>query len=416
VTRPVLLSVDGVEKRYPPAAAQPGRFRAFWQLLARGRTDGGTRVLDEISFEVRKGESMGIVGANGAGKSTLLKMITGVLAPSSGSIEVNGSISALLELGAGFQPEYTGMENLRMNAGFLGLTREQIDASLDDILGFADIGKAIDEPIKHYSSGMVVRLGFAIVASVRPDLLITDEVLAVGDESFQKKCIRWVEDYLTGGGTLLMVSHNMYQVQKLCKQAVWLHEGSARAVGDVFDVTQAYLAWHERKDSREQQARPSPSQAICRIDELELAPILASGPHSVEMGGRLTVRMRLRSPDDRAPVALVGLVRGDGTPVYGVASDHDGFQAQSAGDGSYEIELEFPALNLLPGGYVVRAHAMDPEGLRVHDTVETEFTVRGKSRALGLVYLPHRWRAGARDPAAHTEPQPDHDPDHGQDQ
>jgi len=109
-------------------------------------------------------------------------------------------------------------------------------------------------------------------------------------------------------------------------------------------------------------------------------------------------------------------VRGDGTPVYGVASDHDGFQAQSAGDGSYEIELEFPALNLLPGGYVVRAHAMDPEGLRVHDTVETEFTVRGKSRALGLVYLPHRWRAGARDPAAHTEPQPDHDPDHGQDQ
>ena len=402
-----LLRVEKVEKCYPPAAAQPGRFRAFWQLLTRGRAEGGTRVLDEISFEVRRSESMGIVGANGAGKSTLLKMITGVLAPSGGRIEVNGSISALLELGAGFQPDYTGMENLRMNAGFLGLSRDQIDASLDDILSFADIGKAIDEPIKHYSSGMVVRLGFAIVASVRPDLLITDEVLAVGDESFQKKCIRWVEDYLAGGGTLLMVSHNMYQVQKLCRQAVWLHEGAARAVGDVFDVTQAYLAWHERKDTREQQARPSPSRAICRIDDLELAPERADGPHSVEMGGKLTVRMRLRSPDDRAPVALVGLVRGDGTPVYGVASDHDGVQAQPAGDGSYEIELEFPALNLLPGGYVVRAHAMDPEGLRVHDTVEAEFTVRGKSRALGLVYLPHRWHAGDPDP----DPDHNHDPD-----
>jgi lipopolysaccharide transport system ATP-binding protein len=239
-----------------------------------------------------------------------------------------------------------------MNAGFLGLSREQIDASLDDILAFADIGKAINEPIKHYSSGMVVRLGFAIVASVRPDLLITDEVLAVGDESFQKKCIRWVEDYLAGGGTLLMVSHNMYQVQKLCQQAVWLDAGSARAVGDVFDVTQAYLAWHERKDSREQQSRPTPSQAICRIEDLQLDPPAASGPHSVPIGGSLVVRMRLRSPDDRAPVALVGLVRGDGTPVYGVASDHDGFQAAPAGDGSFEIALEFPELNLLPGGYV----------------------------------------------------------------
>lgn len=391
-----LLSVERVEKRYPPAAAQPGRFRAFWQLLTRGETEGGTRVLDEISFEIRKGESMGIIGANGAGKSTLLKMITGVLAPSSGRIEVNGTISALLELGAGFEPDYTGMENLRMNAAFLGLSREQIDASLDDILAFADIGKAIDEPIKHYSSGMVVRLGFAIVASVRPDLLITDEVLAVGDESFQKKCIRWVEDYLTGGGTLLMVSHNMYQVQKLCRHAVWLHDGAVRAVGDVFDVTQAYLAWHERKDARNKEARPATSKAVCRVANVALEPGPSSGPVNVETGARLVVRLELKAADDRPPVALVGLVRADGTPVYGVACDHDAFLPEPRGEGRFEIELEFPELNLLPGGYVVRVHAMDPEGLRVHDTVETEFTVRGKSRALGLVHLPHVWRAGER--------------------
>ena len=391
-----LLSVERVEKRYPPAAAQPGRFRAFRELLLHGRAQGGTRVLDEISFEVRKGESMGIIGANGAGKSTLLKMITGVLAPSSGRIGVNGTISALLELGAGFEPDYTGMENLRMNAAFLGLAREQIDASLDDILAFADIGQAIDEPIKHYSSGMVVRLGFAVVASVRPDLLITDEVLAVGDESFQKKCIRWVEDYLNDGGTLLMVSHNMYQVQKLCRHAVWLHEGSARAVGEVFDVTQAYLAWHERKDARNQEARPAPSQAVCRVTRVTLEPGGESGGVSVETGARLVVRLELQAPDEKPPVALIGLVRADGTPVYGVACDHDEFLPAPLGEGRFEIALEFPELNLLPGGYVVRAHAMDPEGLRVHDTVETEFTVRGKSRALGLVYLPHVWHAGDR--------------------
>jgi len=391
-----LLTVERVDKRYPPAAAQPGRFRAFWQLLLRGQAAGGTRVLEEISFEVRRGESMGIIGANGAGKSTLLKMVTGVLAPSSGRIEVNGTISALLELGAGFEPDYTGMENLRLNAAFLGLSRAQIDASLDDILAFADIGKAIDEPIKHYSSGMVVRLGFAIVASVRPDLLITDEVLAVGDESFQKKCIRWVEDYLTGGGTLLMVSHNMYQVQKLCRHAIWLHDGAARAAGEVFDVTQAYLAWHERKDARNQEARPAPSQAVCRVANAALEPAPDAGPVSLDSGARLVVHLELQAPDENPPVALIGLVRADGTPVYGVACDHDDFLPEPSGDGRFEIALEFPQLNLLPGGYVVRAHAMDPQGLRIHDTVEIEFTVRGKSRALGLVHLPHVWRAGDR--------------------
>ncbi|MGK7296904.1 MAG: ABC transporter ATP-binding protein [Candidatus Wenzhouxiangella sp. M2_3B_020] len=388
----VLLAVDDVGKRFPPAAARSGRFRAFWRCLVSGRSEQGTSVLEGISFDVRPGESVGIIGANGAGKSTLLKIITGVLSPSSGSVEVNGRISALLELGAGFEPEYTGLENLRMNAGFLGLNRSQIDARLDDILAFADIGEAIHEPIKHYSSGMVVRLGFAIVASVRPDLLITDEVLAVGDESFQKKCIRWVENYMARGGTLLMVSHNMYHVQKLCKKAVWLENGRARAVGDVFDVTQAYLAWHERKDSQAREKRRAESSALYRVEDLELAPASSDGPTVVEAGGSLSVRLEMRSPDSRPPVALVGLVRADGTPIYGVASDHDEARPDKFGDnGRFAITLNFPELPLLPGGYVVRAHAMDPEGLRVHDTVEAEFTVRGRSRALGLVEIRHEW-------------------------
>ncbi|WP_338063056.1 ABC transporter ATP-binding protein [Wenzhouxiangella limi] len=348
-------------------------------------------MLESIDFEVRRGESLAIVGANGAGKSTLLKVITGVLAPSSGVIERNGSQAALLELGAGFDPEYTGLENLRMNAAFLGLGRKEVDEKLDDILAFADIGESIHEPIKHYSSGMVVRLGFAVVAAVTPDLLITDEVLAVGDESFQKKCIRWIENYLEQGGTLLMVSHNMYQVQKLCRHALWLEGGRARALGDVFEVTQAYLAWHERRDAEAvSQSSGHATAQMYGVKTLEIVSAEAGEPR-LTMGDELLVRMALRSPDDRAPVALVGLVRADGTPIYGVASDHDQVALQDGSDGCYHLALRFPDLPLLPGGYVVRGHAMDPEGLRVHDTAEVTFTVTGRSRELGLVRLQHHW-------------------------
>lgn len=386
-----LLRLSGIEKSYPPTFHSSQRLGAMWQILTRGHAGGGTRVLEAVSLEVRQGESLAIIGANGAGKSTLLKVITGVLSPSAGTMEQSGSRAALLELGAGFDPEYSGMDNLRMNATFLGLKRQEINERLDDILAFADIGKSIHEPVKHYSSGMVVRLGFAVVASVRPDLLITDEVLAVGDESFQKKCIRWIENYLDQGGTLLMVSHNMYQVQKLCRQAMWLDQGRARRYGDVFDVTQAYLAWHERQDARDVsigQGHAGPEHY--GVSELRIADD-HSGEPALEMGQDLLIDLALRSPDGRAPVALLGLVRADGTPVYGVASDHDDVELMADANGQFRIRLRFPAVKLLPGGYVVRGHAMDPEGLRVHDTAEVPFTVTGRSRELGLVRLNHEW-------------------------
>ncbi len=389
-----LLRLEGVAKTYPHTVKSGQRMRAFWQILTTGRYTGGTSIVRDINFEIRPGQSMGIIGANGAGKSTLLKVITGVLAPSGGRITRQGTTAALLELGAGFDPEYTGLENLHMNAAFLGLSRQRIAEKLDDILAFADIGKSIHDPVKHYSSGMVVRLGFAVVASVRPDLLITDEVLAVGDESFQKKCIRWIENYLEQGGTLLMVSHNMYQVQKLCQQALWLEGGRARAQGDVFDVTQSYLAWHERRSAEDaSRSQGHASASLYGVDALRIENSGAGEPQ-IAMGDDLNVSFRLRSPDGRCPVILMGIIRADGTPVYGVANDHDEVVLTSLSDGKYRGGISFPALSLLPGGYVVRGHAMDPEGLRVHDTAEVSFTVTGRSRELGLVRLEHRWRQG----------------------
>lgn len=386
-----LLRLERIGKSYPRTASSSQRLKSLLAILVGRAADNHRVVLHDVDLEVWRGQSLAVIGSNGAGKSTLLKIITGVLAPSSGSVQRWGTQAALLELGAGFDPEYTGLENLRMNAAFLGLSPRQVNEKLDGILAFADIGDAIHEPIKHYSSGMVVRLGFAVVASVSPDLLITDEVLAVGDESFQKKCIRWIEGYLERGGTLLMVSHNMYQVQKLCRRALWIEGGCMRAMGDVFDVTQRYLAWHERMDAENQATQPSrPATNVSTVESLTL-PDAHAGELQLGIGQPLRVRVRVQSPDQRAPVVLIGLVRADGTPVYGVGSDHDDLALELDADGQVELDLVFPKPNLLPGGYAVRAHALDPAGLRIHDTDEVQFTISGRTRELGLVRLAHEW-------------------------
>ena len=195
-----LVRVAGLGKRYPVLGHRGDRVSALWDVV-RGRPPRRVvSVLEGVSFEVQPGESLAVIGENGAGKSTLLKLLTGVLTPSAGSVSTRGSIGALLELGAGFHPELSGRDNVRLSAALHGLDAATLAAKLPEIEAFADIGAYLDEPVKHYSSGMVVRLGFAVVAAVRPQLLITDEVLAVGDENFQRKCIRWLDEYLATGG------------------------------------------------------------------------------------------------------------------------------------------------------------------------------------------------------------------------
>jgi lipopolysaccharide transport system ATP-binding protein len=250
-----LVRLQGVSKIYPRVHNPWERMKAFNAVFWGRESTDGARVLHDIDLEVWRGQSLGVIGENGAGKSTLLKVLTGVIQPTTGTVQVNTKTAALLELGAGFQPDFSGLENVRMKASLLGMGRAELNKRLDYILDFADIGEYIHEPVKHYSSGMVVRLGFAVVAASSPELLITDEVLAVGDESFQKKCIRWIEQYMKQGGTLLLVSHSMYVVQKLCKKAVWIHEGTIKKFGDVYPVTQAYLAWHERRQAQEKEQR-----------------------------------------------------------------------------------------------------------------------------------------------------------------
>jgi len=202
-------------------------YRPFWALR-------------DIDFSVQKSECVGIIGRNGAGKSTLLQIITGTLTPSSGSVGIKGRVAALLELGSGFNPEFTGRENVYLNASILGLTRKEIDAKYDDILAFADIGEFIDQPIKNYSSGMVVRLAFAVVAHVDADVLIVDEALSVGDAFFTQKCMRFLRSFIKEK-TLLFVSHDVAAVNSLCTRAILLEGGRIKCMGDPKDVTEVYL-------------------------------------------------------------------------------------------------------------------------------------------------------------------------------
>ena len=201
-------------------------FREFWALK-------------DVSFEIKKGETVGIIGRNGSGKSTLLQIICGTLTPTSGSVETRGRIAALLELGSGFNPEFTGRENVYMNAAVLGLSKEEIDARFDDIAAFADIGQFIEQPVKIYSSGMYVRLAFSVIAHVDADILVVDEALSVGDAVFTQKCMRFLRKFMQQG-TVLFVSHDSGSVLNLCQHAIWLNKGAVAQAGDAQDVVEAY--------------------------------------------------------------------------------------------------------------------------------------------------------------------------------
>ena len=247
------ISVQNVSKAYriwrDPAARLKAPFlKIIYGILPfaskwQGRTTkyyNDFYALKNISFEVKTGEALAIIGRNGSGKSTLLQMIAGTLTPTEGTITVKGRVAALLELGSGFNPEFTGRENVYLNASVLGLTRPEIDIRYSQIAAFADIGDFIDQPVKTYSSGMTMRLAFAVIAHVDADILIVDEALAVGDVFFVQKCMRFIREFQKKG-TLLLVTHDSASAQSLCQKAIWLHHGECRAQGTSKQITEDYL-------------------------------------------------------------------------------------------------------------------------------------------------------------------------------
>jgi lipopolysaccharide transport system ATP-binding protein len=393
------VRIEGIGKDYPIVRTGAGRLQTIFELLTGRAVHDYYRALDDVTMTIRRGESWGIIGENGAGKSTLLKIIAGVVKPSRGTITVQGRVSALLELGTGFHPEYSGRDNIFLASALMGWSRAETRDRLEDILIFADIGSHIDQPVKTYSSGMVVRLGFAVATALSPDLLVTDEVLAVGDESFQKKCLRWMEDFRARGGTLLLCSHSMYHIQSLCQKTIWIHQGRAHLHGESFEVTQAYLAHHEAKNRKEtSNSAEAIDTSYLRLDSVWVEDAAGNARDSYEMGEDVLLCGTYHAADDLPAVIMAGITRIDGTPVFGTFSNDAGFSPNRLSVGLFGFCITFSATTLLPGRYYLRTHTLDTHGLRLFDTREILLTIHGKTREHGFVRLAHNWRPGHQRP------------------
>lgn len=378
----------GRKKRY---------YREFWALR-------------EANFEVARGEVLGVVGRNGAGKSTLLQLVCGTVTPSSGTIAVNGRVAALLELGAGFNPEFSGRENVFLSASILGLSTAEIAARFDQIVDFSGVRDFIDQPVKVYSSGMYVRLAFAVAASVDPDILVIDEALSVGDGEFARKSFDRIMALRQAGVTILFCSHSLYQVEAFCDRVLWLEHGRPMMLGRPQEVVQRYTQFLAQGQtpapavqSAAAPAAPSEQPATtvpgyARFTRIEAA---LDGKPGRELRTRpgentLTVRMQFES-DPALPPPVVGVTLDYGTllAVTCAVSRSDGVTIERDAAGRGEATLTFPQLALRKGEYRVGVYLGCENALYIYDIVPHSATlaVEDSLPEPGLVSLPHAWRS-----------------------
>lgn len=360
--------------------------------------------LKDVTFSVRPGETFGIIGKNGSGKSTLLKLITGIMNPDFGKIEINGRVSALLELGAGFHPDLTGTENIYLNGSIMGLTRSEIRARFDEIVRFSELEDFIDTPIKHYSSGMYMRLGFSIAINVDPDILVIDEVLAVGDQGFQGKCLDKIRDFKRKGKTIIFVSHDLSVTSQLCSRAIWLEEGQVAARGSTQRVVESYKAMVQ--DDMESRLEDDHKQVQIDVEsrwgnrQVEITRVEffdAEGQikHRFKTGETLRAKISWRTNSRiPKPVFGVGIHRNDGVHVNGPNTKFCGeIPAYIEGIGAtwYEIEV----LNLLPGTYYFSAAVYDygiTQPFDHHEQLYPFMVIPGDcNEEYGTFFMPSKW-------------------------
>jgi ABC-type polysaccharide/polyol phosphate transport system ATPase subunit len=354
--------------------------------------------LRNVSFEVSAGQTFGLIGENGSGKSTMLKCLTKILRPDKGKIEVNGKVSALLELGAGFHPELSGRENVFLNGAILGLSQKEIRRRFDDIVAFAGIEQFIDEPVKNYSSGMYVRLGFSVAINVDPEVLLVDEVLAVGDEAFQRKCSEKFADLKAEGKTIVLVSHAMGSVQNICDQVAWFEHGELKRIGTPRDVIEEYTGGVQIDREVDGGGHPRWGSGEVRITDVELVDHEGVSGSRVVTGERVTLRLHYDAPE---PVAQPGFAfyfsTINGAPVTGPDSVRAGCVPDKI-EGKGVVEVVMDPFRLLPGIYDTTVVVADRALLHEYDHRQQvlRFDVeRGRiNEEWGCVSLSPRWRIG----------------------
>ncbi|MBN2466484.1 ABC transporter ATP-binding protein [candidate division WOR-3 bacterium] len=313
--------------------------------------------LEDVSFEVKQGEILGIIGGNGAGKSTLLKIISQITAPTSGCIKAKGRVGSLLEVGTGFHPELTGRENIYLNGAILGMKRAEVDRKFDEIVAFSEVGQFIDTPVKRYSSGMYVRLAFAVAAHLDPEILLVDEVLAVGDAAFQRKCLGKMGDVAKGGRTVLFVSHNMASVNNLCNRGVLVTSGRVEMSGPVEDVTRHYLQSANPESVLQGILPVSSSDGALEIRTVEICHTSGHTAGCVQSGDDVTIQTTLCC---RKPVPGFGLqfaIRDEANNRIAVLNSTYAGTELDLKPGDYTISCRIPEFPLVPGAYVIESSA-----------------------------------------------------------
>lgn len=356
------------------------------------------QVLSDINFTVDKGEAVGLIGHNGCGKSTTLKILSKILYPDKGSIRVNGRVSSLIELGAGFHPDMSGRENIYINASIFGLTKKEIDRRLDDIIAFSELEEFIDNPIRTYSSGMYMRLAFSVAINVNADVLLIDEILAVGDVGFQSKCFRRLKEIKENGTTIIIVSHSLEQIEQICDRSIWIHEGRVRAQGAPQDINSQYL---DCMGKQQQGIIEEPGKSdgedrwgngdakICRVrllnkDGEERSNFCTDEPMIIQFD------YEVKKCVENA-VFGIGIFRNDGINCYGTNTRIDRIQEFSISKNG-KVSFIMDAMSLLPGSYVLNVTIEKDMGIPIdYYTKAKSFVVYSKADDVGIARMGHRW-------------------------
>ena len=391
---PGRILVDRVSRTF---RVYPKAQRTVKELfVARGRSGAReVEALRDVSLTVDPGEAVGLVGRNGSGKTTLLRVISGIIKPTSGRVEAAGRIASLLELGAGFHPDFTGRENVYLNGSIHGLSRAHVREAMDEIVSFAELERFIDLPVRTYSSGMYMRLGFSVAAHIQADVLLLDEVFAVGDEQFQRKCFGKVAEFKNRGGTIVFVSHDAQAVERLCDRAVLLRQGSVEFDGDTREAIAAYrrlLAADANPDELRAGLREWGSGEV-RIVSAELLDEDGDARLQFAAGEPATVRLVVVAADDSVAPPTVSLeLRDEGGLVLGAASQETGALGWN-GAGEFELRFRMAMLPLADGRFHLRVSLVDAQGDRLLHTLEDalRFFVFPSGAETGLVLLDGEW-------------------------